>query len=68
MKYLPILSEVGAGDMILTSGLTGIFPKGMMIGQVLEVQKKENALFQVVRIKPTVDFAKIEEVLVILRP
>lgn len=68
IKYLPILSEVGVGDVVLTSGLAGTFPKGLLIGQVAEVQKKEDGLFQVVQIKPAVDFTKLEEVLVILRP
>ncbi len=68
IKYLPILSEVGVGDVILASGLAGTFPKGLLIGQVTEVQKKEDGLFQVAQIKPAVDFAKLEEVLVILRP
>jgi rod shape-determining protein MreC len=68
IKYLPILSEVGVDDVVLTSGLAGIFPKGLMIGQVTEIQKKEDGLFQVARIKPAVDFTKLEEVLVILRP
>lgn len=68
IKYLPILSEVGVDDVVLTSGLAGIFPKGLMIGQVTEIQKKEDGLFQVAQIKPAVDFTKLEEVLVILRP
>jgi rod shape-determining protein MreC len=68
IKYLPILSEVGVEDVVLTSGLAGIFPKGLMIGQVTEIQKKEDGLFQVAQIKPAVDFTKLEEVLVILRP
>jgi rod shape-determining protein MreC len=68
IKYLPILSEVGTGDVILTSGLAGTFPKGLLIGQVAAVQKKEDGLFQVAQIKPAVDFTKLEEVLVVLKP
>ncbi len=68
MKYLSMLSEVGVGDTVLTSGLAGIFPKGLLIGQVTEVHKKEDGLFQVAQIKPAVDFTMLEEVLVILQP
>jgi rod shape-determining protein MreC len=68
MKYLPMLSEVNRGDVVLTSGLAGSFPKGLIIGQVSEVYKKEDGLFQVAQIQPAVDFTKLEEVLVILNP
>jgi rod shape-determining protein MreC len=68
MKYLPMLSEVGVGDTVLTSGLVGSFPKGLMVGQVSAVHKKEDGLFQVAQIQPAVDFTKLEEVLVILTP
>jgi len=68
MKYLPMLSEVNVDDVVLTSGLAGSFPKGLMIGQVSEVYKKEDGLFQVAQIQPAVDFTRLEEVLVILNP
>ena len=68
MKYLPILSDVKEGEVVLTSGLAGIFPKGLVIGHISEVQKKKNDLFQVAYIKPAVDLAKLEEVMVIIQP
>jgi len=67
IKYLPILSEIEVGDIVLTSGLAGIFPKGLMVGQVSNIQIKEDKLFKVAQIKPAVDFARLEEVLVIIR-
>jgi len=66
MKYIPPLSPVKAGDWIVTSGLTGGFPRGLLIGSVLQVQEGEGDLFQTALIQPIVDFTKLEEVLIVL--
>jgi rod shape-determining protein MreC len=68
MKYIPILSEVQANDFVLTSGLVGSFPKGLTIGRISKVEKKEMELFQEAEIVPMVDFSKLEEVVVIAMP
>jgi rod shape-determining protein MreC len=68
IKYLPILSDVRVGDIVMTSGLTGIFPKGLLIGQTTEIQKKGDELFQVAQIQPAADITRLEEVLVIVKP
>ena len=65
LKYIPLLSSVRAGDTVMTSGLTGGFPKGIPIGVVSRIDKEEGALFQSAEIVPDVDFAKVEETLVI---
>lgn len=65
MKYLPVTTEVGVGDRIMTSGLAGFFPKGLWIGTVVDVVKKETDLFKKLQIRPVVDFSKLEEVLII---
>ncbi len=65
IKYLSLLSDVKQGDLVLTSGLTGSFPKGLSIGTLGRVTKKELDLFQQAELTPTVDFSKIEEVLVV---
>ncbi len=65
IKYLSLLSDVKEGDLVLTSGLTGSFPKGLSIGTLGRVTKKELDLFQQAELTPTVDFSKIEEVLVV---
>ena len=52
-------------EMIITSGLDQIFPKGLQIGRVLKVTKGHSQLFQHITIKTGVDFDKLEEVLVI---
>ncbi len=61
------LEDIAVGDLIVTSGTGGIFPKGLTIGHVDEVSPVEYGLFQPVSVKPTVDFSRLEEVLVLLR-
>ena len=65
MKYLPPLSPVQPGDPVVTSGLTGDFPRGLQIGQIQQVTKGDTDLFQLGKIDPIVDFSKLEGVLVI---
>ena len=65
MKYLPPLSPVQPGDVVVTSGLTDDFPRGLQIGKIERVTKGATDLFQSGEITPTVDFLKLEGVLVI---
>jgi len=65
MKYIPQPVTVNVGDVILTSGLGATFPKRLVIGQVTAVHKRDIAMFQQAEIKPTVDFDRLEVVLVI---
>lgn len=59
--------DVQVGDQVLTSGVGGIFPKGSLIGEVTMVKKGEYGVFQTVTIRPAVNSARLEEVLVVLR-
>ena len=68
MKYIPPLAAVKEGDAVVTSGLTGGFPRGLLIGQVLQVGELEGDLFQTAHVAPVVDFGKLEEVLIVLPP
>jgi len=68
LKYIPLLSTVRTGDVVVTSGLTGGFPRGVAIGTVTRIDKVEGDLFQSAEIAPEVDFLKYEEVLVITDP
>ena len=56
---------VEAGDVVLTSGLGGGYPPDLIIGQVLNIRKRDYELFQQATIQPAVDFARLEIVLVI---
>ena len=68
MKYIPLLSTVRVGDPVVTSGLTGRFPKGVPVGTITNIQKDEGELFQTADVQPEVDFTKLEEVLVVTMP
>ena len=58
--------DVEAGDLILTSGLGGVYPKGLRLGTVEEVREARGQLFQVAFVEPAVDFSRLEQVFVML--
>lgn len=58
--------DVKVGDAVITSGIGGIFPKGIAIGEVAMVRKGEYGMFQSVDIRPAVNISRLEEVLVLL--
>lgn len=68
LKYALRTDDIIVGDIIISSGLDGIYPKGLMLGRVLKVNKKSYGITQEVEVKPSVDFSRLEEVLVILKP
>ncbi len=68
IKYLPLLSTVKVGDQVVTSGLAGGFPRGLPIGTITKIERREAELFLSAEIAPDADFAKIEEALVITSP
>lgn len=65
MKYLIQGSDVIEGDTVVSSGLGGIFPKGLVIGKIAKINKKSDGLFLDVDIEPNVNFSKLEEVFII---
>lgn len=66
LKYISRVEEVQPGDVVLSSGLAGVFPKGLMIGVVTGVSRKGEGLFQKIDVAPAVDFGKVEEVLALV--
>ena len=66
LDYVLRKKDVRVGDIIVSSGLDGIYPKGLRIGYVSEVIEHDADIFHEVIITPFVDFEKLEEVLVIL--
>ncbi len=60
--------DIEVGDMIITSGLDGIYPKGLRIGWVSKVIRRNSGIFQEIEITPGTDFHKLEEVLVVTDP
>ena len=59
-------SDVQVGDLLLTSGLGAVYPKGLVIGRIAEVERKPFGLFQRARVEPKVNFRQLEEVFLIL--
>ncbi len=65
MRYLSDRSEVRAGDAVRTSGLGGIFPKGLSIGAVAGVSEQDYGLTLAAEVSPSVDFSRLENVLIL---
>lgn len=65
---LEMLSQdavVEPGDLVLTSGLGGGYPAGLLVGQIATVRRQDYELFQKATVQPVVDFARLQIVLVI---
>ncbi len=67
MDLVSNLADVKPGDIVVTSGVDGIYPKGFRIGQV-ESSERGAQLYRTIMVRPAVDFSSIEEVLVVLVP
>ena len=65
MKYVLSSGRIKEGDMIVTSGMSENFPKGIPIGKVSKAVNRSFDLFLQVEIKPSVDLGKLEDVFVI---
>ncbi|HMO01870.1 MAG TPA: rod shape-determining protein MreC [Oligoflexia bacterium] len=66
MLYVDSREELSIGDRVLTSGLDGVFPKGILIGQIAEIgESSTSALFHKVTLLASTDFSRLEEVLVV---
>jgi len=66
LQYVLRKHDIRVGDIVISSGLDGVFPKGLRIGRISGVVRPNSGIFQEVDITPYVDFEKLEEVLVIL--
>jgi len=65
-EYVLREDDVRPGDLLLTSGLGAVYPKGLLVGRVTRVERRSYGLFQHAFVEPAVDFRKLEEVFVIL--
>ncbi len=68
LKYADRSQDIRAGDAIVTSGLDGIFPRGLLVGTIESVHRGGPGLFLGVRIEPAVDFRELEQVLIVTQP
>jgi len=65
VNYLTQDAVISPGDIVLTSGLGESLPKGLVIGQILSVRRRDYEMFQQAEVRPTVNFGRLELVLVI---
>lgn len=65
LKYVSYYADIQEGDLLVTSGLDGIYPKGLPVAKVVKVSKHEAAAFQSVTADPVVALSRIEEALVL---
>lgn len=66
MENIPRSADVKKGDQIITSGLGGIYPKGIFVGTVEDVQNESGGLLKYAAVKTVVDFQKLEDVIIIV--
>jgi len=66
-EFVPRGSDVRPGDIVITSGLDGIHPKGLRVGTVTEVEPPGSKLLRTALVAPAVDFGRLEQVFVMLR-
>lgn len=66
MEYIPAGADVKHGDAVVSSGEGGVYPSGLLIGQVQSVEKSEEQHFVRAFIRPAVEFRAVEEVLVVV--
>lgn len=67
LKHVGKGSKVQVGDLVTTSGLTGAFPRGILVGEVVQVELESDNVTQKVEVAPSVDLGDLSEVLVIRR-
>ncbi|HEY3234120.1 MAG TPA: rod shape-determining protein MreC [Polyangiaceae bacterium] len=66
VEYVQRTDEVDVGDLLLTSGFGCRFPKGIPVARVSKVSRRDFGIYQAVEAGPTVDFSRLEEVLIVL--
>ena len=67
LKYISKDVEVQPGEIVVTSGLEGIYPPGLVVGSVENVDKNEEEVFQLIEVVPSQDFNTLEEVAILKR-
>jgi rod shape-determining protein MreC len=66
VEYVQRADQVDVGDLLVTSGVGCRFPKGVSVARVVRVTKRDFGIYQEVDAEPTVDFSRIEDVLIVL--
>ena len=66
LRYVDLHADIQVGDTIISSGLGEVYPKGLRIGTVVSVRQRPYGMFYEIEVEPAVDFATLEEVLVVV--
>ena len=66
-EFVVLGADVRIGDRVITSGLGGVYPKGLDLGEVTAISYPSGSLLQAATLKPAVDFGRLEQVFVMLR-
>lgn len=66
MDFAPATGDVVAGDVVVTSGIDGLYPEGFILGTVERVARGDG-LYHEIAVRPAVDFSRLEDVLVVLQ-
>ena len=67
LNYVSGGADIAIGDVVVTSGIDGIYPKGFVVGQIESVERGAGA-FGAIALRPAVDFSSLEAVLVVTAP
>lgn len=67
MEFTVKDEDVKVGDTVVSSGIGGVFPKGLPIGEITMVKKGEYGVFQTIEVRPLVNIGQLEEMLVLVR-
>lgn len=67
LRYVESQYKVLPGDRIITSGLDGVYPKGLLVGVVTEVRQAERGLFHTITVQPSADLTRLEQVMILKR-
>ncbi len=67
LHYLPLEADVQISDLVITSGLSDLYPKGILIGKVIKIREEKSSGEVFAIVEPSANLSKLEEVLVVLR-
>ena len=68
LNYISMQSKAKVGDVVITSGYGGVFPKGLFVGTVSDIRQPAYSLFKQINVRSEVDFSRVEDVLVNTNP
>ena len=68
MEFVPKGADIRTGDLVVTSGVGGLFPKGIPVGRIESIAAtEETGLFHLISVQPAIDFDRVEEVRLLLQ-